>query len=79
MISSNSSFEMTGIKFVYVHNDLFLTHTGVVVRFDKANDTVPEDAGSATITIVKEGDSAIPVSVTVTTSDGTATGKYITY
>ena len=45
------------------------------MRFQDSTDTVSEDAGTVTITIIKEGNAAIPVMVTVTTSDGSATGN----
>ena len=52
-----------------------IVYIAVTVRFQDANDTVSEDDGSITITIIKEGNADIPVMVTVTTSDGTATGN----
>ena len=47
----------------------------MTVRFEDATETVSEDDGTVTITIIKEGDANIPVTVTVTTSDGSATGN----
>ena len=45
------------------------------MRFQDATDTVSEDDGSVTITIIKVGNADIPVMVRVTTSDGSATGN----
>jgi len=44
------------------------------VRFDRDSYTVNEDDGTATIRVVKDGTSDIPITVTVDTSDITATG-----
>jgi len=52
---------------------LFVT-TGVLVRFDRDSYSVNEGDGTATIRVVKVGTSEIPVTVTVDTSDITATG-----
>ena len=49
--------------------------TAVTVRFANATGTVTEGDGTVTIRIEKVGDAEIPVNVTVTTSDGTATGN----
>ena len=47
----------------------------VTVRFANTTGRVSEGDGTVTITIEKVGDADIPVTVTVITSDGTATGK----
>ena len=52
-----------------------IVYIAVTVRFQDATDTVSEDDGSVTITIIKEGNADIPVMVRVTTSDGSATGN----
>ena len=52
-----------------------IVYIEVTVRFQDATDTVSEDDGSVTITIIKEGNADIPVMVGVTTSDGSATGN----
>ena len=49
--------------------------TAVTVRFANTTGRVSEGDGTVTITIEKVGDAELPVTVTVTTSDGTATGK----
>ena len=55
---------------------ILLTHfTAVTVRFANTTGTVSEGDGTVTITIVKEGQSDIPVTVRVTTSDITARGN----
>ena len=46
----------------------------VTLRLEDATDTVSEDDGSVTITVLKDGDADIPVQATLTPSDGTATG-----
>ena len=47
----------------------------MTVRFANTTGRILEGDGTVTITIEKVGDANIPVTVTVTTSDGTATGK----
>ena len=44
------------------------------MRFDRDSYTVSEDVGTATIRVVRVGTSEIPITVTVDTSDITATG-----
>ena len=49
--------------------------TGVTMRFSNATKTVSEVDETVTVTIMKEGDSQIPVTVELAMSDKTATGK----
>jgi len=48
--------------------------TDVEVQFERDSYTVNEDGGTATIRVVKVGTSSLPVTVTVDTSDISATG-----
>ena len=50
----------------------------MTVRFANRTGTVSESDGFVNLTVVKEGDADIPVTVTVTTSDGTAIGNQST-
>ena len=50
----------------------------MTVRFANRTGSVSESDGLAILTVVREGDANIPVTVTVTTSDGTATGNQST-
>ena len=45
------------------------------MRFSNATQTVSEADETVTVTIMKEGDSQIPVTVELVMSDKTATGK----
>ena len=46
----------------------------VTVQFDPISYTVSESAGFANITVVKQRDSALPISVEFTTADDSAMG-----
>ena len=50
----------------------------MTVRFANRTGTVSEPDGFVILTVVKEGDADVPVTVTVTTSDGTAIGNQST-
>ena len=49
----------------------------MTVTFANATGRVSEGDGVVIITVVQEGESQLPVVVTLTTSDGTAIGIYI--
>ena len=51
--------------------------TAVNVSFEQTQYTVTEGDGVVSIAVVKNGSAAIPVTVTLNTTDDTATGKYI--
>ena len=56
------------------HN-YFTLHAAVTVQIAAAQYSVAEDDGSVIITIRKNGLVAVPISITLTTIDGSAVGK----
>lgn len=53
---------------------MFSPYTEVDIGFTQPLYIISEDAGSVNITVEKSGTNAIPVSIAVSTVDGTATG-----
>ena len=60
--------------FIRNYYKLYNIVTTVQVQFERDSYTVNEGDGTATIRVVKVGTSSIPVTVTVDTSDISATG-----
>ena len=53
-------------------HSIFLPSSAVNVRFGRPNVTVTEDDGEFMMCVVKDRVTAVPVIVTISTSDGTA-------